>query len=138
MSANLILYDGHCPFCHFWLKGFLWADRKGKFSILSLQAEGVDEYLSQLGSPGMADRSMESVICVRDGKVHEKSDAVIECLSALGGAWILFRIFRWIPAKWRDSLYTCIAERRYTWFGRYEACPLPPARYRKRFLDRLG
>ena len=35
----------------------------------------------------------------------------------------------------RDALYDWVARSRYRIFGRYDACPLPPAESRSRFLS---
>ena len=44
------------------------------------------------------------------------------------------RWFRFLPAWFTDFFYGIIANVRYRVFGKYEACPLPPAEHRARFL----
>jgi predicted DCC family thiol-disulfide oxidoreductase YuxK len=40
-----------------------------------------------------------------------------------------------VPSAFADVIYGIIARRRYRLFGRFEACPLPRAEWRARFLD---
>src|SRR3546814_9296764 len=55
------------------------------------------------------------------------SDAIIAVLARLGGAWRAARLLRLVPRWLRDPLYRRLARNRYRWFGRREACYLPPA-----------
>ena len=54
--------------------------------------------------------------------------------SAVSGE-CLRRSCRFVPASLRDALYDLVARSRYRIFGRYDACPLPPAENRSRFLS---
>ena len=59
----------------------------------------------------------------------------IRSLDAVGGVWRLVSWLRIVPAPLRDAVYRVVAANRYRWFGRFDACKLPPPAARDRFLD---
>lgn len=67
-------------------------------------------------------------------RVRVRSDAALAILARLGGAWRLATFLRVVPRPLRDAGYRFVARRRTRWFGRLEACRLPPADERERFL----
>ena len=54
---------------------------------------------------------------------------------ALGGGWRLLSVLRIIPTPLLDVVYRLVARVRYRVFGQLEACPIPSAADRARFLD---
>ncbi len=60
-----------------------------------------------------------------DGKVFTRSDALIELARALGGGWRLFALARFIPKPLRDWVYRWVANHRYLFMGKSDACSLP-------------
>jgi predicted DCC family thiol-disulfide oxidoreductase YuxK len=48
---------------------------------------------------------------------------------------MLTAIARLVPPGLADALYAAVARRRYRFFGRFDACPLPRPEWRDRFLD---
>lgn len=136
-SNNLVLYDGVCAFCNGAVRFILRIDKKQQFLFASLQgqtAQAVRSRHSQLSS------DWDSVVLVLSFKsanerVLERSDAALEIATVVGGIWRLFGVLRFIPKNWRDWIYDFIARHRYQWFGKYDACPLPPPEVRAYFLD---
>lgn len=68
-------------------------------------------------------------------KVYLRSDVPLEVMRQLGSAWQIFFIFKIVPRFLRDAVYNFIASNRYRWFGKEEACMIPSAEVRQRFLD---
>src|SRR3546814_3200405 len=66
-------------------------------------------------------------------RARTDSDAIIAVLIRLGGAWRAAHLLRMVPRRLRDPLYRHLARSRYRWFGRREACYVPPAAERARF-----
>ena len=71
---------------------------------------------------------------ISGGRMLVRSDAAIEVVSRFGGAWKVVKILRLIPQVARDWIYSTIARNRYRWFGRTEACMIPTAEIKERFL----
>jgi predicted DCC family thiol-disulfide oxidoreductase YuxK len=69
-------------------------------------------------------------------RLAARSDAVVALLRELGGIWgALAVVLGMLPTWFRDWSYNLIARRRYRIFGKYESCPLPGERDRRKFLD---
>ena len=49
--------------------------------------------------------------------------------------WSIARIFLLVPSVVRDAVYSRIANNRYKWFGKSDACRLPTKEEREKFLD---
>jgi len=64
-----------------------------------------------------------------------KSEAVVTILEQLHGCRFWATFMRILPTALTDFGYDLIAKNRYRIFGRYEACPLPGAGERERFIQ---
>jgi predicted DCC family thiol-disulfide oxidoreductase YuxK len=60
---------------------------------------------------------------------------VFRVLRELRAPWRWLAVLRWLPprALWNVA-YRAFARRRYRWFGRLDACPIPPPELRTRIL----
>lgn len=128
--SNVILFDGVCNLCNGLVKFMFKYDQKAIFSFASLQSEVAEKLLREVGIVEVPD----SVIVIHDGKALAKSDAALYIVKRLGGLFRLLLIFRILPRQLRDKLYDAIAKRRYSWFGKQEACMIPTAEQKRRFL----
>ena len=77
---------------------------------------------------------LDSLVFIKDNIVYTHSDAVLELIKELGGAWRILTIGKLLPKKWRDSVYKWIAKNRYRWFGRQEVCMVPSPELNAWFL----
>jgi predicted DCC family thiol-disulfide oxidoreductase YuxK len=68
-------------------------------------------------------------------RVRVRSDAALAILARLGGPWRLAAVLRIFPAPLRDAVYRFVARRRKRWFGELDACRVPSADDRTRFLE---
>src|SRR5688572_17601883 len=129
---RLVLFDGVCNFCNFWVRFALKRDRKGKLKFGSLQGETAQQLLPQYGiDPSV----ITSVIFIEDGIAYQESTAALKVCRHLSGSWKLLYALIIIPTFIRDSIYKWIAKNRYKWFGKQESCMLPTAEQRARFVD---
>lgn len=129
-DAPLLLYDGHCALCNGWVKAVLRFDPAGSLRFAPLAGATARQVLS--AHPELA--GIDSLIYVADGRATTRSTAVFAILAYLGWPWKALVVFRLIPREIRDSLYDVVAFWRFRLFGRYDACPLPPAGQQARFL----
>lgn len=133
----IILYDGVCGLCNRLNQFVVRHDRGGLFQFASLQSPLAGRILSRHG----ASLTLDTVCVVLNHNQPEeslrlRSDAVVFVLAHLGGIWRLAGIFLgWLPRWFRDRAYDIIARNRYGVFGRSEACIMPSAEIRSRFLD---
>lgn len=121
----LVLFDGDCHFCNFWVRFILPRDRRKvfKFAPLSLVPE-----LPQ-----------NSIVVATEGELFQKSEAVFRIIENLGVPSWLTDLFRKIPKPVRDFVYDFIADRRYLISRVMNSqsganCPIPTPLERQRFV----
>jgi predicted DCC family thiol-disulfide oxidoreductase YuxK len=132
MQEGLVLFDGVCNFCNYWVQFALKRNKKKSLKFGSLQGDTAKEIL-----PGfnIDPNVLSSVYLIEKDKIHKESSAALHICKHLDGAWKLLYILIFIPAFLRDPFYKLIARFRYKWFGKKEACMIPTPEQRSRFVD---
>lgn len=128
----LVLFDGVCNLCNGFVQFVIRRDPKAVFRFASLQsAFGRNQLMLHHLDP----QALHSVIVIADGKMYQRSAAVLRIASSLPGAWPVLGVFRFFPRFMMDGLYNIVASSRYKWFGRQAACMLPDPALKSRFLE---
>lgn len=128
----VILFDGVCNFCNSSVRFVIKRDPQKRFQFASLQSTYAQNLLREkIDHPEQVD----SIVLVQNGEAHTKSTAALKIARQLGGLWPLFSSFLIIPRFIRDAVYDFIARNRYQWFGKKEACPMPPPGIQDRFIS---
>lgn len=115
-------------------------DRKGNFRFAALQGEtaramGAMAAMPPLPGDAQGDPDpLRSLLLWDRGRWYRRSDAVLRVCLGLGGAWRMAWPLSLVPRILRDTVYDFIARNRYRWFGRTDACRVPSASERARFL----
>ncbi len=128
----IVLFDGVCNMCSAGVGWMIARDKREVFRFASLQSEAGRAALVAAGAPKDLP---DSVILIHDGRVLSCSDAAIGIGVLLGFPWSLARVGMVLPRFVRDGAYRWVARNRYRWFGKQEACMVPTAALRGRFLD---
>lgn len=128
----LILFDGVCNFCNYWVNFAIRRDRKKKLRFTPLQGQTAGLLLPKFN---ISPTALSSVMLVDKGRVWTQSSAAIRICKHLDGGWKLFYGLIIIPKFIRDLFYNIIARNRYKWFGKKETCMVPSPGLRERFLD---
>jgi predicted DCC family thiol-disulfide oxidoreductase YuxK len=76
----------------------------------------------------------DSLVYVRDGEAHLKSDGAVRIARHLDRPWQWFWALRYVPRPVRDVGYDLLGRVRYRLFGKREECLVPDADLRARFL----
>jgi predicted DCC family thiol-disulfide oxidoreductase YuxK len=128
-NTPLVLYDGHCALCNGFVKIILKLDKAHYFHFAALQSEVGKYYLglNQIGD------EVDSIVLIDQSKVFLYEQAAYQIAKKLVFPAKLILIAKILPATWQRKLYLKIAANRYQWFGKYDACPLPPLAFRHRF-----
>lgn len=134
MSAapDLLVFDGVCVLCNGFARFVHRHDRAHRFRFATAQSPAGRAVYH---AAGLSPDAMETVLVRLDGRVRQKSDAVLATVTAFGGVWRVVAIARLCPRRVRDWCYDRIARNRYRLFGRHETCPLPPPGLKDRFVD---
>jgi predicted DCC family thiol-disulfide oxidoreductase YuxK len=132
-APTILLFDGVCNLCNAWVNFLIDRDSVGALRFASLQSGAAQELLASLGRPPPASEP-DTVLLVEQGRVFERSTAVLRTARHLRGAWPLLAALLVVPRPVRDGLYRWISRHRYRWFGRSEVCRVPTPELEARFL----
>ncbi|MFS0614848.1 thiol-disulfide oxidoreductase DCC family protein [Lederbergia ruris] len=126
----IILFDGECNLCNSSVQFIIKHDPLAYFRFSSIQGAEGKKLLAQYGE---AD-DLNSVILIENGKLYRKSTAVLRICRHLTGFWKLVYFLIIVPVPIRNLFYNFIANHRYKWFGKKQACMLPSPEIQRRFL----
>jgi predicted DCC family thiol-disulfide oxidoreductase YuxK len=131
MNESLVLFDGVCNFCNYWVQFALKRNKKKSLKFGSLQGDTAKQIL-----PGfnIDPTVLSSVYLIEKNKIYKESTAALRICKHLDGVWKLLSVLIIIPAFLRDPFYKLIAKYRYKWFGKKEACMIPTPEQRARFV----
>lgn len=121
----LVLFDGDCHFCNFWVRFILPRDRRKVFKFAPLTM--------------VPEVPQNSIMVVTEGLIFQKSEAVFKIAENLGIPSWLTDFLRKIPRPLRDLGYDFIADRRYLISRIMNVqsganCPIPTPMERQRFV----
>lgn len=131
-ESNIVLFDGFCNLCSGSVQFIIKRDLKKVFKFASLQSAFGQQ---QLENFKIDKNILHSIILVKGDQFFQRSDAALEIARQLNGAWSILYIFKILPRFLRDGLYTIIASNRYRLFGKKDACWIPTAELKERFLE---
>jgi predicted DCC family thiol-disulfide oxidoreductase YuxK len=130
-DKKIILFDGLCNFCSFWVQFAFKRNKKRDLFYMSLQ----DERATELLAPHNFNPStLSSVVFLSDGKIYTQSTAALMICKHLDGAWKAISLLLVIPTFIRDFLYNFVARHRYKWFGKTAVCFIPTPEMKRQFL----
>lgn len=127
----VLLFDGVCNLCNATVQFVVDRERDPCLRFAPLQSVEATTLLSDRGE---TDNNLNTVIFVEGDRCYRRSTAALRIARYLRWPWPLLYVFILIPPFIRDAAYSCIANRRYRWFGKSESCRIPTPELRARFL----
>ena len=127
---RIVLFDGECNFCDASVQFIIKRDTNAMFQFASLQSDVGQALIEKFAIP----TTVDSIVLIEDECYYMKSTAALKIARRLDGLWKLSYAAIVLPKPLRDVVYSYIAKNRYKWFGKKEACMLPTAEQRNRFL----
>ena len=131
LEHPVILFDGVCNFCDASVNFIIDHDPKQHFKFTAQQLDAGQEILRK---NGLDPAKLDTLVLAEDGKVYTRSTAALRIAKQLSGGWKLLYVFIIIPRPIRDVFYNLFANYRYKLFGKKEACRVPTATERARFI----
>jgi predicted DCC family thiol-disulfide oxidoreductase YuxK len=129
---HILFYDGVCGLCDRLVQFVLAHDRRARFAFAALQSRLAEETLARFGKDP---RDLDTVyVLAADGRLLHKARAILFVLGQLGAPWSWARLCGLLPTRLLDWSYDRVAKNRYRMFGRRDACRLPSAEERSRFV----
>lgn len=129
-NKHIILFDGECNFCSFWVKYVIKRDKKDLFRFASLQSKTGKKLLKQYN----LELDLSTVVLIKNNAAKTKSTAALYIFKDLGGAFSLGIVFIIVPKFIRDFCYDIIAKNRRK-ILKNESCLFPDATVKAKFLD---
>lgn len=132
-AKDLVLFDGVCNLCERSVLFIIRHDNAGRFQFCSLQSRAAKAILDE---HEYGDDALASVLLLSKGELYARSRAALRIARRLDGLWpLFFYVLIWVPPFVTDAVYNFVGKRRYKWFGRKDACWVPDAELRQRFID---
>lgn len=137
---HLLLYDGVCGLCNRLVRFVLDRDRRDVFRFAALQSPMAASLLKKYGKDPA---DLDTFYVVIDHgtpkeRILARGRAGIFVLRTLGGLWTPAAALAAFPDLLLDFGYDTIAKRRYRWFGKLDACPMPKPGDEAKFLDQAA
>lgn len=126
----LVLFDGVCNYCNSVVNYAIRNDRHAKLRFAPLQSELGEKMRKDFN----VDPLIDSVIFIEKGVVYTYSDAALRIAGYLDWPARSLKLLLFVPRFIRQPFYRWVARNRYKWFGKKEACMIPTAEQRSRFL----
>jgi len=128
---NVVLYDGDCGFCSFWVQWLLNMDKNNTLKFASLQGEYGQNFLK---SKGLNIKDFDTIYYIKNNEdFYQKSSAIIQIVKSLGGLAQLIAILYIIPRFIRDAVYMMISRNRKKIIN--NNCLFPTPQQRQQFID---
>lgn len=137
-TRPVVLFDGDCAFCNATVRWTLKRDPLARLRFAPLAADAARRAVA-LADPDLDFDSLpDAIVLVDRTGVHTASTAVLRMARHLSLPWPALTIALIVPRPLRDAVYQVFARNRYRWFGRADACEIPPPGLAARMLDASG
>ncbi len=134
-DSPILLYDGDCSFCTSSVWFFVDRERGEAMRFASTRS---DVGRALLDERGLDADTVNSMVLIEGGRVFVRSTAVLRAARYLRNPWSWLAWFRFVPRFVRDAAYKVVARVRHRLPGSRDACRVPSADVRARFLDVAG
>jgi predicted DCC family thiol-disulfide oxidoreductase YuxK len=130
-SKAIVLFDGECKFCNGSVNFIIERDKDAYFKFAPNQSDFAQDLLKKYQ---IDKANIDSLVLVEDERVYLYSTAALRISRKLDGLWSMFYGFIIIPQFIRNAAYKLFAKYRIKLFGKQDACMMPTAEIRERFL----
>ena len=129
-SHPVVLFDGVCNLCNGAVKFLIDRDPAARLRFAALQSDAGAALMARHQRP----ESLDTFILVEGDRLSDRSSAALRVVRYLPWYWQPLRLLWPVPKPVRDAVYRWVARNRYRWFGQQEACRMPTAALKARFL----
>jgi predicted DCC family thiol-disulfide oxidoreductase YuxK len=130
-QKQIILFDGVCNFCNFWVNFVIKRDKKDLFRFGALQSEKSKDLTNKFN---FDTSNLDTFVLIAGDKLFTKSTAALMICKELNSLVKIMYPLIFLPKFFRDFIYDMIAKNRYKLFGRRDTCRVPTEAEKKKFL----
>ncbi|AWM13159.1 DCC1-like thiol-disulfide oxidoreductase family protein [Flavobacterium sp. NRK F10] len=134
MNQKVVFFDGICAMCNYLVLFVLEKDKNKQTKFISLQSQSAKELLDKYKVQYNVEE-LTTIFYLKNETVYTHSDAILELLIDIKYYKTVAKIFKKIPVSLRNGIYSLIADKRYFWFGKTEACQLLTKEERSRIIE---
>lgn len=128
---KVVLYDGECGFCSFWVQWLLNMDKHNTLKFASLQGAYGQDFLE---SKGLKIKDFDTIYFIKNNEeFYDKSTAIIQIINSLGGFFQLILALYIVPRFIRDGVYMIVSKNRKKLIN--NNCLFPTPKQRQQFID---
>ena len=129
LKHEIIIYDGVCVLCNFFIRWILKKDQNFNFKVTSLQSNFTKTNYIEV-------TKVDSVaVILKDGGVLQKSKAVGYILKKIKRLLLIRLLLMVFPSFLSNFIYDLIAKSRYLLFGKYSSCPVLVGDLKSRIIE---
>ena len=129
----LVMFDGVCNLCNALILFLIPKDPNSIFLFAPLQSESAKKILKD--QTMLNPNQLDSVVVIVNGRVFQKSKAVIQIFRRLSFPWNILAVGELLPKAFTDWIYDFVGKNRYKWFGKKDRCMMPSPELMSRFLN---
>ena len=127
LKHEIIIYDGVCVLCNFFIRWILKKDQNFNFKVTNLQSNFTKTHYPEV-------TRVDSVaVILSNGSILQKSKAVYYILMKVKTLRIVRVLIFLTPTFLSNLIYDFVAKTRYLFFGKYKMCPVLDV-FKDRFL----
>lgn len=131
IGKKIILFDGVCNFCSFWVNFVIKRDKKDIFRFAALQSEEAKALSDKFNFDS---KTIDTFILIAGEKLCTKSTAALMVCKDLNSFIKILYPLIILPEFLRDIIYNLIARNRYKLFGKRDVCRIPTEDDKQKFL----
>jgi len=128
---NIILFDGVCNFCNFWVNFVIKRDKNNTYKFATMQSESGQELLQKFK---LNTSYFDTFVLIVNNKTFTKSTAALMIAKKLKSLIKLLYPLIFLPRSIRDFFYDLIAKNRYKFFSKRDFCIIPTKKVQDKFL----
>jgi predicted DCC family thiol-disulfide oxidoreductase YuxK len=130
-NHHIILFDGICNFCNFWVNFIINRDESDTYQLAALQSDSGQKLLQELK---LNANDFDSLVLIINDKHFTKSTAALMISKNLKSIVKLLYPLIFLPEPIRDFFYDLIAKNRYKLFGKRDTCRIPNENENEKFF----
>lgn len=129
LKHEIIIYDGVCVLCNFFIRWILKKDQNFNFKVTNLQSNFTKKNYIEV-------TKVDSVaVILKDGGILQKSKAVAYILKKIKRLLLIRLLLIVFPSFLSNFIYDLIAKSRYLLFGKYSSCPVLVGNLKSRIIE---
>ena len=129
LKHEIIIYDGVCVLCNFFIRWILKKDKNFNFKVTNLQSNFTKTNYIEV-------TKVDSVaVILKDGGILQKSKAVSYILKKIKRLLLIRLLLIVFPSFLSNFIYDLIAKSRYLLFGKYSSCPVLVGDLKSRIIE---